>query len=172
MVIVLIALVSGLIGGFLASSKGKNVFLWFILCAMFPLVGLIILLFSKNKAAQAALPAGAYDAARWNTLVSYDPELKAAADRLAPYGQSYVDQLARDFLALGDKAYLARIADQIEQAAKNEAAQRRDEVVAHGDFRNVSWTKYGDGTFVAEMPDGHREFRSMDDLRAAVSNRR
>lgn len=174
MFILLIAIVSGLIGGFIANSKGKNVFLWFILCALFPLVGLVVLLLLKgNQAApQAALPASSYDAARWSALLAYDPDLKAAADRVTPYGQSAVDRLARDFLALNDKGYLDRIVGEITREAEAERTRRRDEVVAHGDYNSVAWTKYGDGTFVAELPGWQREFRSMDDLRAAVSNRR
>ena len=174
MFILLIALVSGLIGGFIANSKGKHVFLWFILCALFPLVGLIVLLLSKSnlQPPQAALATSGYDDARWSALLAYDPDLKAAADRVAPYGQACVDRLARDFLALNDKSYLDRIVDEITRDADAERARRRDEIVAHGDYKSVAWAKYGDGTFVAELPGGHREFRSMDDLRAAVSNRR
>lgn len=41
---------AALIGGFVAQSKGKNVFLWFILCGFFPLA-LIFLAFMKSEAA-------------------------------------------------------------------------------------------------------------------------
>lgn len=49
-VIFVIMIVAALIGGFVAQSKRKNVFLWFILCGVFPLA-LIFLCFMKSEAA-------------------------------------------------------------------------------------------------------------------------
>lgn len=48
--IFVIMIAAALIGGFVAQSKGKNVFLWFILCGFFPLA-LIFLAFMKSEAA-------------------------------------------------------------------------------------------------------------------------
>ena len=48
-VIFIIMIVAALIGGFVAQSKGKNVFLWFILCGFFP-IALIFLFFMKSEA--------------------------------------------------------------------------------------------------------------------------
>jgi len=53
MIFIVVALVAGLIGGFMASSKGKNVFLWFILCGIFPLA-IVILAFMKSENASQA----------------------------------------------------------------------------------------------------------------------
>lgn len=50
--ILIIMVIAALIGGFVAQSKGKNVFLWFILCGFFPLA-LIFLFFMKSESAQA-----------------------------------------------------------------------------------------------------------------------
>ena len=48
--IFVIILIAGLIGGFLASSKGKNAFLWFVLSAVFP-PAILILAFMKSERA-------------------------------------------------------------------------------------------------------------------------
>ena len=50
--ILVIMVIAALIGGFVAQSKGKNVFLWFILCGFFP-IALIFLFFMKSESAQA-----------------------------------------------------------------------------------------------------------------------
>lgn len=50
MIFIVIALVAGLIGGFMASAKGKNVFLWFILCGLFP-IAIVFLAFMKSEIA-------------------------------------------------------------------------------------------------------------------------
>lgn len=48
MIFIVIALIAGLIGGFMASAKGKNVFLWFILCGLFP-IAIVFLAFMKAE---------------------------------------------------------------------------------------------------------------------------
>lgn len=48
--IFIVMLVAGLIGGFLASSKGKNAFLWFVLSAVFP-PAILFLAFMKSERA-------------------------------------------------------------------------------------------------------------------------
>ena len=43
-----IFIVAALIGGFVAQAKGKNVFLWFVLCGVFP-IALLFLAFMKSE---------------------------------------------------------------------------------------------------------------------------
>lgn len=47
--IVIIMLIAGLIGGFLAQAKGKNIFLWSVLSAVVP-VAILFLAFMKREA--------------------------------------------------------------------------------------------------------------------------
>lgn len=49
--ILIVMVIAALIGGFVAQSKSKNVFLWFILCGFFPLA-LIFLFFMKSENAR------------------------------------------------------------------------------------------------------------------------
>lgn len=44
MLILIIALIFGVVGAVIASGRGRNAFGWFILCFLFPLIGLILLL--------------------------------------------------------------------------------------------------------------------------------
>ncbi|NSZ00642.1 hypothetical protein G6M70_06110 [Agrobacterium tumefaciens] len=46
--ILIIMVVAALVGGFVAQSKGKNIFLWFMMCGFFPLA-LIFLVFMKSE---------------------------------------------------------------------------------------------------------------------------
>lgn len=48
MIFIVILLVAALIGGFMAQAKGKNVFLWFILCGLFP-IAVVFLAFMKSE---------------------------------------------------------------------------------------------------------------------------
>lgn len=44
LIYIVLMIVFGLIGAAIASSKNRNVFGWSVLCALFPLIGIIILL--------------------------------------------------------------------------------------------------------------------------------
>lgn len=78
--------------------------------------------------APAAAPQGSaasQDARKWQALVEFDPEIAAQAKRVATFGQPYVDELAQKYMAIGDKAYLAQMADQIVARAEATAAERQ-----------------------------------------------
>lgn len=59
----------------------------------------------------AAAPS--YDREAWQRLVDSDPDLAPVAAVLADYGHQYVDELAREYIAAGDKTRLAEIVDGI-----------------------------------------------------------
>jgi hypothetical protein len=73
----------------------------------------------KTQAGRAA-----FDEAKWNALVEFDPDIAAAVERLRPLGGKYVDELAEKFLALNDKQYLdtivRRIVEQYEVLSESE----------------------------------------------------
>lgn len=58
-------------------------------------------------------PAPSYDREAWQRLVESDPDLAPVAAVLADYGHQYVDELAREYMAAGDKTRLAEIVDGI-----------------------------------------------------------
>src|SRR5262249_14514948 len=59
-----------------------------------------------------------FDRAKWNALVKYDSEVGAVVERIRPLGQRWVEECAREYVALNDKQYLQVMADRvIEQAA-------------------------------------------------------
>ncbi len=62
-----------------------------------------------------------YDHAKWAALVKYDEDIAAAENIIRPLGQRWVDELARSYLALGDKAYLKKIVAKIQEAAASGA---------------------------------------------------
>ncbi len=69
-----------------------------------------------------------YDRAKWSALLQYDPEIAAAVEKVRPLGRKWVDEFARAYLALGDKAYLLEIGSKITaraQAQTEHAAQLR-----------------------------------------------
>jgi hypothetical protein len=68
--------------------------------------------------------------ARWNALVKYDDEIRAAAERLRPFGDTWVSKLGQDFFALNeDRKYLPNIVTRLMAEAKlaQEEEQRKRE---------------------------------------------
>lgn len=69
-------------------------------------------------------PAFAYDRQAWRQLVESDADLARIAAVLADYGQQYVDELAKEYLAVGNKARLPEIVDGIIGRASMNVAPR------------------------------------------------
>jgi len=63
------------------------------------------------------------DAEKWNALVRFDEDIRASADRLAPFGQRWVDELAAAYMAIGDKSYLPKIETRLRAEAEEEKAR-------------------------------------------------
>ena len=67
-------------------------------------------------------PPRSYDRQAWRRLVESDADLAGVASVLADYGQQYVDELAKEYLADADKARLPDIVDGIIARAGKGAA--------------------------------------------------
>ena len=62
---------------------------------------------------------------RWNALLRYDDEIRTAAEKLRPFGDSRVNELAEAFFALNeDKRYLPNIVSRITEEAKQDKARQ------------------------------------------------
>jgi hypothetical protein len=64
---------------------------------------------------------------RWNALIRYDDELRAAAEELRSFGEAWVNELGRAYFALNeDRSYLPNIVTQLRREAerKREEAER------------------------------------------------
>jgi len=59
------------------------------------------------------VPAFSYDREAWRRLVEGDADLARVAAVLADYGQQYVDELAKEYLAASDKTRLSEIVEGI-----------------------------------------------------------
>jgi hypothetical protein len=58
-------------------------------------------------------------AARWNALLRYDDEIRGAAEKLRPFGDLWVDQLAKAYFDLNeDRRYLPNIVARLMEEAK------------------------------------------------------
>jgi hypothetical protein len=65
---------------------------------------------------------------RWQALVRYDNEISAAAEKLRPYGESWVDKLGQEFFALKeDRRYLDNIVQTLIDDAKQQEALRKQQ---------------------------------------------
>jgi hypothetical protein len=60
---------------------------------------------------------------KWKSLVENDPDLGRLVAVLVPYGQKYVDELARAYLVLNDKDYLPMIIKKIITSARKDAGK-------------------------------------------------
>lgn len=65
-----------------------------------------------------------YDEEAWHRLVESDSDLLRVTSVLQEYGQPYVDELARVYLAAGDSSQLPAIVDAIVRRAKRNLAKR------------------------------------------------
>jgi hypothetical protein len=69
---------------------------------------------------------------RWEALVRYDDEIRAAAEKLMPFGPEWVNRLGDAFFALSeDRSYLANIVERLRNEAKLEA----EIIFADGEWR-------------------------------------
>jgi hypothetical protein len=66
----------------------------------------------------------ARDRQKWMSLIQNDADLARIVDALTPYGQKYVDELARAYLVLDDKDYLPMILKKIVSSARKDAGQQ------------------------------------------------
>lgn len=114
-----------------------------------------------------------YDHAKWNALVEYDPEISRIESILRPYGQKYVDQFAAAFLTLNDKSYIPNIIEKILEAARQDAANPSEyadppRVVERGTYKHCEWTRFNDGSIVAETLLGKKHFSTFDSFKDFV----
>jgi len=62
---------------------------------------------------------------KWKALVEYDNEIRAAAEKVRPYGQAWVDKLGHDFFALDqDRQYLPNIVARLTEEAETAEVER------------------------------------------------
>lgn len=63
-----------------------------------------------------------YDREKWESLVAHDAQIAAAAGKVQPLGEQWVNELAKSYLVLSDKQYLPSIVSKIiEKATDYEA---------------------------------------------------
>jgi hypothetical protein len=65
-----------------------------------------------------------YDVKKWEALVKYDEDISLVAQKLAPYGQQWIDEFARAYLALNDKRYIVHIVKKIVAEANKETGAK------------------------------------------------
>lgn len=107
----LVAITAALASYVVAHRKGLNAVGW-AWASLFLLVPAVILPFVRTRRASAP-PAGIPDA-NWHALLAYDPEIKAAAARLAPFGAPALDDLRRAWEAVPNKGALPEMVSDIE----------------------------------------------------------
>ena len=67
-----------------------------------------------------------YPTDKWNALVKYDVEISAAAEKLRPYGDAWIDKLGREYFSLQEnRAYLPDIVRVLLEEAKDEIVQKK-----------------------------------------------
>ncbi len=76
--------------------------------------------FAEKRAANNSKPATAkpaadnsFDRNKWAALLKYDDDIAIAADQFGSFGQKWVDEFARSYLAINDKRYLSSIVQKI-----------------------------------------------------------
>ena len=106
-----IALIAAAASYVLAHRKGRNAVGW-AWAALFLIVPALILPFVRARRAPASSPVIPDES--WHALLTYDPEIKAAAARLAPFGAPALAELRRAWEAVPDRRALPAIVSDIE----------------------------------------------------------
>jgi hypothetical protein len=67
-----------------------------------------------------------YPSEKWDALVKYDPEISAAAEKLRPHGDAWIDKLGQAYFALEeDRSYLSHIVNKLSEEAEAAAVQQK-----------------------------------------------
>jgi hypothetical protein len=77
----------------------------------------------QSDGRQGAVDAHSHDAQKWSLLVESDADIARAAAALAPFGQKYVDELAKACLALDAREYLPIIFRKIAANVKRDTGK-------------------------------------------------
>jgi hypothetical protein len=191
MIAIVVMLGFGVVGYLVAKSKGRQPMLWAVICALFPLIGLIILAFLRPEltttsespsydliaypaaSTQTATPIAAlpkregkeraYDGKKWAALVEIDQDIAEAAAKVRAVGDRYVDQLAETYLTLNDKSYLSSVVDKVLERARDDL--RKHEALA-ADAAERTATFAGENAALVEQ---RRRF--ADAARASIKAR-
>ncbi|MCE1236104.1 MAG: hypothetical protein LWW93_07065 [Hyphomicrobiales bacterium] len=161
-VVVLLAdLILGVVGGAVASAKGRSFFSWFLLGFLTQGFALFVLIFLSSTDARhaelvkslndIAASTGGVDLARWASLIELDPEVAAAAETVRRHGERYERMLAEKYLPLNDRAYLQAAVDKVIAIAE------RDRTIPHfptPNMRNVAEASELNGFPLYRMKDG------------------
>jgi hypothetical protein len=78
----------------------------------------------REPVMEISAPLPSYDQLAWQRLVESDVDLARVSSVLADYGEQYVDALAKEYLAVVDKARLPEIVDGIIARASRSVAPR------------------------------------------------
>lgn len=107
---------------------------------------------AAGRQAAAPQPETSQDARRWQALAEVDGDIAAQVKRIAPFGQTYVDELAQKYLAIGDKGFLAQIADQIVSRAEAAQASQKAALQDRGNkFQGFRCFHDEQGRFIGEV---------------------
>lgn len=138
MILIFLAVLGcALIGAGMASGRNRRPAVWFFICFLSGIFGVIALAFMGDAPAEAspASSAVALDLRRWHALVDVDPEIAAAAAEVRQHGTYYENVLAEKYLVLNEKVYLPTLVAKVKEMAANgsqsSAGDDRGNVGAH-----------------------------------------
>jgi len=145
-VYVLIMVVFGVIGATLAESRNREPVVWGIICALFPLLGILILLALGsqstllNHSSTINASTAQHDAHKWETLKQVDPEIAAAAAKANAVDAEAEKLLAKKYLTLNDKSYLDTMVKKAIEESKN--------IVNKGEISGSKFVRNSSGKYV------------------------
>ncbi|CAA2158524.1 hypothetical protein MBRA_03793 [Methylobacterium brachiatum] len=150
----LVALLAAAASYVMAHRKGLNAVGW-AWAALFLIIPAAILPFVRSR--RAPNPETARPDEGWDALLAYDPEIKGAAARLAPFGSAALDELRQVWRAVPDKLALPEMVSAIEARW----AQRAEAGLAHVETRDgIAVLRDGSGRY-------HVGVRTTGDLATA-----
>jgi hypothetical protein len=94
----------------------------------------------------------------WQSLVRKDQDLSRVVTILTPFGQKYVEQLARTYIAFNDRTFLPMILDMVVASARKDADLRPFDAFASPDDQS---------SVPRSQPDSLREIASLATFRGS-----
>lgn len=175
-------------GAAIAKHKNRNVLVWCFVCLIFSWLGFIVIaalpkLVRDDKAENptvaeqvSSADGPVIDEKRWAELLAADADLAAGVERLRPYGQRYIKELAATLLVSDGPHVAGPVVDGLVAKAKADAETVKvDELARHVD--RIYRTARGpvalltDGRALAEFEQNFYQFRYITDYRVTYLDR-
>jgi hypothetical protein len=184
-VVIVFKLGCAIAGATIAARKNRSAGVWFFVCLLFTLLGLIILacLPSLSTETEALADAGPLSP-EWQAKIAEDPALARAVDTIRPYGTGLVTKFMDTYTSAAEKTDPVLLAQTIRDSRETDPGHLLEKVEPHLSFfakakagnvaimkngealleQNGTIVRYPDAFALREATGDHEQWPHIDDL--------